>query len=565
MRNRFLAWAWLALLLSGTAWAQIPPVGWQEIDTTPPMTLLPQLEHHVYERTMGLAAHERIRLHQLALKDKKPLGTVFVVPGMWSSASALMGEDYHLALLQSLDQHQGDGRKAFYDSLRTELPSLPQRSAVFSLALAGYAVYSIDFRTHFVEPNLPPSSLSFMGTWGFGMFLTDLQEAVNATKAIANQPKITMLGEGFGGLLALNYAAQRWNSDLDGLIQLDGGNGGRPTLRIPIEVWRLIQSPLVATLPDLDFALADGTLTPAIIGQLIDLIGRGALQQAGLYALDASGQYADLDPGLLDAASAFLTTLGIPMGLNITPHFAQVLAAHNKDPLAAPVDPVTLQALHPFDPTTNQPYPSYLEWASQSVSQQGLQGLRTNDSANTSLGLAATAATAERYWPLELALESAPMYRYELTAANQPLDLLDIHVDPLRLPLALVVALERFVGSLYSPKIQTTLPPALRQLLHTQPPRKALALYLLQTREKPVALQAKPPAQLQQYTSINLPLLSFQSRWGMLAWGPYDPGLAGNDATNGGAFPNLGHLDLLGGVGAEAQINQPMIDWLNRH
>ena len=564
MRNRFLAWSWLTVLLSGAAWAQDPPVGWQEISTTPSMRLLPQLEHHVYERTMGAAPHDRIRLHQLILKDKQPRGTVFVVPGMWSSASALMGEDYQLALLQSLDQHQGDGRQAFYDSLRSDLPTLPQRSAVFSLAEAGYAVYSIDFRTHFIDPNLPPSSLSFMGSWGFSMFLTDLQEAVQATKTIANQPRITMLGEGFGGLLALNYAAQHWNDDLDGLIQLDGGNGGRPTLRIPIEVWRLIQSPLLAALPDLDFALTDGTLTPALIGQLIDLIGRGLLQQAGLYALDASGQYASIDPGLLDATSAFLTTLGIPMGLNVIPHFAQVQALHNQDPLAAALDPVTMGPLYPLEPTTNRPYPSYLEWASQYVSQQGLQGLQTNGSANTPLGLATTVATAERYWPVELALESASMYRYELTAANQPLDLLGIQVDPLRLPLALAVALERFVASLYSPKIQTTMPPALRQLLHSQPPRQALALYLLQTLEQPAALQTTLPAP-QQYSSIELPLLNLQSRWGILAWGPYDPEIASYDVTNGGTFPNLGHLDLLGGINAGVQVNQPIIDWLNRH
>ena len=562
MRNHFLVW--LALFLPGVIVAQNPPVGWQEITTTPALTLLPQLEHRVYERTMGTAPYERIRLHRLTLKDKNPRGAVFVVPGMWSSAAALMGEDYQLAVLQSLDTHQSDGRKAFHDSLRTELPSLPQRSAVFSLALAGYDVYSIDFRTHFIDPNQPPSSLAFMGTWGFSMYLNDLQEAVGAAKTIANQPKVTMLGEGFGGLLALNYAARRWSNDLDGLIQLDGGNGGRPTLRIPVEVWRLIQSPLVAGLPDLDFALADGTLTPAVIGQLIDLFGRGALQQAGLYALDASGQYADVDSGLLEAASAFLDTLGIPMGLYPTPHFAQVQAAHNKDPLAAPVDPVTLQPLHPIDTITNRPYPSYLEWAAQAVSQQGLQGLRTNGNANTALSLAGVAATAERYWPLELALESASMYRYELTGANQPLDLLGIHVDPLRLPLAAVVALERFVASLYSPKTQAAMPPALRQLLRSHAPRQALALYLLQTRQKPAAFQAALPTQ-QQYATIDLPLLNFQSRWGILAWGPYDPGLASGDATNGGVFPNLGHLDVLGGVRAAEQINQPLVDWLNRH
>lgn len=572
MRHHILAW--LALFLPGAILAQTPPVDWQEITTTPALSLLPQLEHHVYERILGPAPYERIRLHQLALKGKKPLGTVFVVPGMWSSAAALMGEDYQLAVLQSLDKHQDDGRKTFHDNLRTELPSLPQRSAVFALALAGYAVYSIDFRTHFIDPNQPPSSLAFMGTWGFGMYLNDLQEAVMAAKYITNQlynlgfgmylSRVTMLGEGFGGLLALNYAAQRWSNDLDGLIQLDGGNGGRPTLRIPVEVWRLIQSPLVAGLPDLDFALTDGTLTPAVIGQLIDLFGRGALQQAGLYALDASGQYANVDSGLLEAASAFLATLGIPMGLYPTPHFAQVQAAHNKDPLAAPVDPVTLQPLHPLDTTTNRPYASYLEWAAQAVSQQGLQGLRTNGNANTPLGLAAVAATAERYWPLELALESAAMYRYELTAANQPLDLLGIHVDPLRLPLAMAVALERFVASLYSPKTQAAMPPALRQLLRTHPPRQALALYLLQTRQKPAAFQATLPTQ-QQYATIDLPLLNFQSRWGILAWGPYDPGLANGDATNGGVFPNLGHLDLLGGVRAAEQVNQPLIDWLNRH
>ena len=124
--------------------------------------------------------------------------------------------------------------------------------------------------------------------------------------------------------------------------------------------------------------------------------------------------------------------------------------------------------------------------------------------------------------------------------------------------------LQRFVASLYSPKTQAAMPPALRQLLRSHAPRQALALYLLQTRQKPAAFQAALPTQ-QQYATIDLPLLNFQSRWGILAWGPYDPGLASGDATNGGVFPNLGHLDVLGGVRAAEQINQPLVDWLNRH
>ena len=74
----------------------------------------------------------------------------------------------------------------------------------------------------------------------------------------------------------------------------------------------------------------------------------------------------------------------------------------------------------------------------------------------------------------------------------------------------------------------------------------------------------RAPRYYQNYKDINVPLISFQSRLGLMIWGPYNPGIASKDVTNGGSYPNLGHLDIFLGTRNPELVNRPMLEWLGR-
>lgn len=65
------------------------------------------------------------------------------------------------------------------------------------------------------------------------------------------------------------------------------------------------------------------------------------------------------------------------------------------------------------------------------------------------------------------------------------------------------------------------------------------------------------------YKDINVPLIAFISRLGLLLWGPFNPEIKSSDVTLGGTYLNLGHLDIYIGTNALENVNMPTIKWLD--
>ncbi|XOV90809.1 MAG: alpha/beta hydrolase [Pseudomonadota bacterium] len=85
------------------------------------------------------------------------------------------------------------------------------------LAARGIAVYTVDYRTHFV-PNEPVPDLSFMQGWTLGAFVDDLTLAVDFVRNRGDKP-LFVAGFSRGVSYAYALAGQR---EFDGLIALDG-------------------------------------------------------------------------------------------------------------------------------------------------------------------------------------------------------------------------------------------------------------------------------------------------------------------------------------------------------
>jgi pimeloyl-ACP methyl ester carboxylesterase len=90
------------------------------------------------------------------------------------------------------------------------------------LASRGIDVYTMDYRTSAVPEN-PPADLSFMQGWTYGVFVDDIAEAVAQAKRISGRDRVFLAGFSRGVSLAYLYAAERWRTDLCGLVMLDGG------------------------------------------------------------------------------------------------------------------------------------------------------------------------------------------------------------------------------------------------------------------------------------------------------------------------------------------------------
>ncbi len=85
------------------------------------------------------------------------------------------------------------------------------------LAARGVAVYTIDYRTHFV-PNEPVPDLSFMQAWTMDAFVADAALAVDFIRYRGDKP---LLVAGFSRGVSYAYALAGKRS-LDGLVALDG-------------------------------------------------------------------------------------------------------------------------------------------------------------------------------------------------------------------------------------------------------------------------------------------------------------------------------------------------------
>lgn len=536
--------------------------GWRVVQADTPMRMegLTALRHSVWEKALQDpkggrgGAWDKIRLHRLYKGGLSPKAAVFIFPGTWMSGDQITQE---ALMLQVLERATGYVQEhpdfaPYLDEIRSDVAAFPKRSIAHFLALNGYDVYTMDYRTHFVPNTLAPNKLTFMSHWGWEMFIQDGKEAIEKAKSVSGFPKVWLGGQSFGGMLAMNYASGFWKSDVNGLILIDGGNGGRWNIRIPLTLWDMVQFK-----GSLNSLTSQSLSNPSLIGQevlpeaiqgLIDTTTRPLIYRSGMFALDLAMDFGPMNHGTALLMN-MLKAMGLPIAVYHVPHYPEVVEHATQHLLEEPRDPLTGEYLEPFDSNTGKPFRTYLDWSGELVYREGLVGMFSNFPAgeSTRTTLAWWAATLDRYWPLEVYLESIAQFSFSLSADPEVARLLGIRLDLSRTPGVLMGTAPEFMTYLaqtMAPGLQT----ASSQLLGSN--------YL----EMPI----RAPRYYENYKDINVPLISFQSRLGLMIWGPYNPGIASKDVTNGGSYPNLGHLDIFLGTRNPELVNRPMLEWLDR-
>ena len=162
---------------------------------------------------------DRIALRRLIKTDEEPIGTIFIFPGTFSSAEQIISDDVYCLYLEAIDADE--------DKVEEIRNKLKLHSICHYLALKGFDVYSMDYRTHYVPMTFTQGEMKFMKNWGWEMYIEDAGLAVKKAKEISGSDKIFLGGESFGGMLAMNYASIYWEDDVEGIVLLDGGTGGK--------------------------------------------------------------------------------------------------------------------------------------------------------------------------------------------------------------------------------------------------------------------------------------------------------------------------------------------------
>ena len=188
--------------------------------------------------------------------------------------------------------------------------------------------------------------------------MEDAELAVDKTREIS------------GGMLAMNYASKHWEDDLNGIVLLDGGTGGKATEIIF----------LCMQLPKFPIPLS-GPIAEAVTHLM------------GVYALDLA---MDMGP-LLNSILSLMSVLSIP-------HCPEVMDYALYHPLDPPLDPVTGNPLEPTThPLKGEPFGNCVEWATGYLHASGSTNIY--EGYNDAESLASVAITFDRYWPLQVYLE----------------------------------------------------------------------------------------------------------------------------------------------------------------
>jgi pimeloyl-ACP methyl ester carboxylesterase len=162
----------------------------------------PGLVHSVWEMERPpYGPMDKIALHRLVdeglnrRQRPHPKKVVFIIPGTWSRAPEVLDD--------------------------------PTTSTNLFLALNGYDVYTMDFRTKYV-PNLAYDQFATADIlpttdWTYGVFREDIKACIDKAKQLSRAKKIFLAGRSRGGTQMYIYASKYWREDLKGLIGLDGG------------------------------------------------------------------------------------------------------------------------------------------------------------------------------------------------------------------------------------------------------------------------------------------------------------------------------------------------------
>lgn len=96
-------------------------------------------------------------------------------------------------------------------------------SADFRLYLAhrGYDVYSLDYRTHFIDPL--PDDLSSLNHWDSSHFVSDLHLAVQQAERVSRVERVYLAAFSSGNEFMYYYAALYGREEIKALVGMDGG------------------------------------------------------------------------------------------------------------------------------------------------------------------------------------------------------------------------------------------------------------------------------------------------------------------------------------------------------
>ncbi len=339
------------------------------------LELIPELEEYawVLERP-PYEIWDKIGLHRLVKTGEEPIGVIVIFPGTSSSGEQLISEDYYLRYIAAID---ADEEKV--NEIREKRKS---HSITHYLALRGWDVYTMDYRTHFVPNTYTQDDLKFMAEWGWKMYMEDAELVIDKVKDVSGADKVFLGGESFGGMAAMNYASMHWEEDLDGIVLLDGGTGGKQSISdmlmgmLPIE----IPSLLLHLFP--------------IVRQFVRPILELMTHLLGLYALDQSH---DMGP--------LLNPIMTQLGVQPIPHYLEVREYALEHPLDPPLDPVTGKRLEPTKSSiTGEPFDNYIEWAAGLLAEsRGTTNLY--EGYNDVESSANVFFRFDRYWPLQIYLE----------------------------------------------------------------------------------------------------------------------------------------------------------------
>ncbi|GAB6946756.1 hypothetical protein JCM16161A_08860 [Vulcanisaeta sp. JCM 16161] len=160
----------------------------------------PDLTERVWitERSPG-GFFNHIALREVRGEDVTYPYPVLILPGMTSHGEQLIHVSWH--------------------GIQPIEPAMPDSMIPIYLARRGYLVYTIDYRTHFVLPEI--KDLSFMVDWGWDAWLSDIKEAINMIKEVTGKDEVILIGESFGGIASINYVTA-YPNDVRAIVLLDG-------------------------------------------------------------------------------------------------------------------------------------------------------------------------------------------------------------------------------------------------------------------------------------------------------------------------------------------------------
>ena len=537
---------------------QATEVQWKNI-ITKEHALDSSLEYSVWQATLNNSEeYNKINVHRLKIKDGLSKGAFFVLPGTNSNAEEIMMDTLVAHNLNAVEKHKalGDYENEYLDEILKDIESFKERRIAILMALNGYDVYSIDYRHHFIQPSYAAADCTFASQYGWDHFVGDVKVAINKIKEVSGFDKVFLAGESFGGMLSTVYASKYWKDDLAGIILLDGGNGSKWKLKIPIELWKIIDSEITARLPDLpDWTMQNGTLVPQFVQVLVDSFLRTLIHGIGMYTLDLGFEEGfDYNP----LVTKLVQGLGIDMALYPVPHYEQVSMAYLEDFLAPPVDPVTGEYLQPYEDKYGNPLRNYMEWYSEKGAVQGPTHLASNlyEGYNSRHSLSSL-GIIDRHFPLQVYLETPKMFDIVLTTSNESLDILNLNINLRNLPATLMDVINELSSMLSNDKVVQNLASA--QIIKKPGTFKENLKQLFQYSYKEINESFNYADNIK---NIDVPLISFQSILGYILWGPFEKGIKNNDVTDGGTFLDFGHLDVYGGYNYD-NINLPTLNWVN--